>query len=75
MKTKLITLENSFHNTSVRVRVPVDCDSHDAWVMMSKRAQARVRRILCGADKGNCTCGVVRMSVRYSELDRGEDHD
>ena len=63
---KTITLKNSFHNSSVRVRVP-DTDS-DHWLDLriaahegdesAKRKVQRIRRTLCGS--GGCQCGTVR---------------
>ena len=60
-KTELITLRNDFHGTETRVRVPVGTTPWEAWADASPAKQARLRRLLCGAAKGNCTCGVVRM--------------
>ena len=67
---KTITLENSFHNTEVRVRGPWD-DQWEAWediqravygqVFPSRAAKRRLRRVekaLCGMD--DCACGTVR---------------
>lgn len=62
-KTELLTLSNDFHGTECQVRVPVGTTPWEAWADASPRKQARIRALLCGAAKGNCSCGVVRMSV------------
>lgn len=70
---KTITLTNSFHHTSVNVRVP-DSVAEDgqqaAWFWIQTpmfsgprddagiRRYRRVARTLCGC--GDCRCGVVR---------------
>lgn len=61
-KTILLTLRNDFHYTETRVRVPAGTTPWEAWADMPPAKQARLRRILCGAAKGQCTCGVVRMA-------------
>ena len=70
---KTIELKNSFHNTSVRVRVPdsvAEAGQGEAWLYFQepvstgratgaeKARLRRVRRALCGMS--DCSCGVVR---------------
>lgn len=62
IKSHYVTLTNDFHGTSARVLAPIDASPWDAWIDASPRVKARLRRELCGAAKGACTCGVVRMS-------------
>lgn len=67
---KTITLTNSFHNTSARVRTDAD-NQADAWFEIqaavygkshpTAAAKAKLRRVekaLCGMS--DCRCGVVR---------------
>ncbi len=61
---KYVTLTNNFHGTECRVLAAGDATAWDAWTDASPRVQRRIRRELCGAEKGTCTCGVVRMSTR-----------
>ena len=75
MKTRIVTVTNSFHGTSATFRAPANLSVWEAWGQASERTRSRLRRELCGANKGNCTCGVVRMPVQHAELDRGEDLD
>jgi hypothetical protein len=67
---RTVTLNNSFHNTEVRVRVPDDVQEGREWEYIqywggiyradpSDRSRLlRVRRALCGSNE--CTCGTVR---------------
>lgn len=58
---KMIKLENSFHGTSILVRVQsADLLREDPY-LLTKSQKATVRRIrkqLCGIK--NCQCGIVR---------------
>lgn len=64
--TTLITLRNDFHGTETRVRAPAGTTPWEAWADMTADKQARIRRLLCGASKGECTCGVVRMAGAHT---------
>ena len=61
-----VPLTNSFHGSSVRVRVP-EAWMENAWQEIQaaayadrlwKRTERRIRRELCGC--ADCKCGVVR---------------
>jgi hypothetical protein len=62
-KTYTVTLSNDFHGRecTVRVLATKEPTAWEAWTSLSPAQERRVRRLLCGADKGQCTCGVVRM--------------
>jgi hypothetical protein len=67
---KTIKLQNSFHGTSIRVRVPqawADDPNDGPWMNIQQAAQTsekwartlrRIERTLCGMQ--DCTCGTVR---------------
>jgi hypothetical protein len=58
--TKLFTVQNTFHGRTAQFRGRADATSWEAWGEASESVRNRLRRELCGADKGNCTCGIVR---------------
>jgi hypothetical protein len=59
---KTITLKNSFHQTSVSVRVPYEVAGSGmeyGWLERERPATARrVKRTLCGMS--DCKCGIIR---------------
>lgn len=64
MSTKMETLTNSFHGTTIRVRASSAAllDGRDPYLMSKaqKTTLRRIRRTLCPSCAHGCMCGVVR---------------
>lgn len=50
----IITLQNKFHNSEVRIRVS-DEKKEGAFFIISKSQVRRINKVLCGAS--DCRCG------------------
>lgn len=49
-RRKMITIKNNYHNTEIKIRLPLDG-------VLSLRQTRKVKKALCGKD--DCFCGIV----------------